>query len=54
MELVVLNVGLDLGLIPASVFTMLVIMAIVSNLLTTPALRRWLRTADARLPETAR
>jgi Kef-type K+ transport system membrane component KefB len=54
MELVVLNVGLDLGLIPASVFTMLVIMAILSNLATTPALRYWLRTADARLPETAR
>jgi Kef-type K+ transport system membrane component KefB len=53
MELVVLNVGLDLGVIPPAVFTMLVIMAIVSNLLTTPALRYWLRPAVTGAPETA-
>lgn len=47
MELVVLNVGFDLGVIPRGVFTMLVIMAILSNLLTTPALRYWLRGAQA-------
>ena len=39
MELVVINVGYDLGVIPASVFTMLVIMAVVSTLVTAPALR---------------
>jgi Kef-type K+ transport system membrane component KefB len=54
MELVVLNVGLDLGVIPGSVFTMLVIMAILSNLLTTPALRFWLRTDGVRAPGAAR
>jgi Kef-type K+ transport system membrane component KefB len=43
MELVVINVGLDLGVIPPTVFTMLVIMAIVSTVVTTPALRIWLR-----------
>jgi Kef-type K+ transport system membrane component KefB len=43
MELVVINVGLDLGVIPPTVFTMLVIMAIVSTVLTTPGLRIWLR-----------
>ncbi len=43
MELVVLNVGLDLGVIPPKVFTMLVIMAIASTVVTTPALRVWLR-----------
>lgn len=43
MELVVLNVGLDLGVIPPDVFTMLVIMAIVSTVVTTPALKVWLR-----------
>ena len=43
MELVVLNVGLDLGVIPPGVFTMLVIMAIVSTVVTTPALRYWLQ-----------
>ncbi|MGB7543816.1 MAG: cation:proton antiporter [Burkholderiales bacterium] len=43
MELVVLNIGLDLGVIPPGVFTMLVIMAIVSTVVTTPALRYWLQ-----------
>ena len=43
MELVVINVGLDLGVIPPTLFTMLVIMAIVSTVVTTPALRIWLR-----------
>jgi len=42
MELIVINVGYDLGIIPASVFTMLVIMAVVSTLITAPALRLWL------------
>ena len=42
MELVVINVGLDLGVIPPNVFTMLVIMAIGSTVVTTPALRIWL------------
>jgi len=42
MELVVVNVGLDLGVIPPTVFTMLVLMAIVSTVVTTPALRIWL------------
>jgi Kef-type K+ transport system membrane component KefB len=43
MELIVINVGYDLGVIPRSVFTMLVIMALVSTVVTTPALKRWLR-----------
>jgi Kef-type K+ transport system membrane component KefB len=38
MELVVLNVGLDLGVISARLFAMLVIMAIVTTLLTSPLL----------------
>jgi len=42
MELVVINVGYDLGVIPRSVFTMLVLMALVSTIITTPALKRWL------------
>ena len=45
MELVVLNVGLDLGVISSRLFTMLVLMAIVSTVITTPALRRCLRRA---------
>ncbi len=38
MELVVLNVGLDLGVIPRSVFTMLVLMAVLSTAITAPLL----------------
>lgn len=43
MELIVINVGYDLGVIPRSVFTMLVMMALVSTVITMPALKRWLR-----------
>jgi Kef-type K+ transport system membrane component KefB len=39
MELIVINVGFDLGVISQNVFTMLVLMAIVSTVLTTPGLR---------------
>jgi K+:H+ antiporter len=39
----VINVGYDLGVIPRSVFTMLVMMALVSTIITVPALKRWLR-----------
>jgi Kef-type K+ transport system membrane component KefB len=42
MELVVLNVGYDVGVIPQNVFTMLVLMAIVTTLTTAPLLRIWL------------
>jgi Kef-type K+ transport system membrane component KefB len=42
MELVVINVGLDLGVIAPEVFTMLVIMAIACTVVTTPALKIWL------------
>ena len=42
MELIVLNVGLDLGVISQNMFTMLVLMAIVSTVVTTPGLRAWL------------
>lgn len=38
MELVVLNIGLDLGVISTEVFTMMVIMALVTTFMTGPAL----------------
>jgi hypothetical protein len=41
MELVVINVGKDLGVIPDSVFCMLVLMALATTLMTTPLLM-WL------------
>ncbi len=40
MELIVLNIGLDLGIISPTLFTMLVVMALVTTLATTPILRR--------------
>jgi Kef-type K+ transport system membrane component KefB/nucleotide-binding universal stress UspA family protein len=39
MELIVLNLGMDLGVISPTVFTMLVIMALVTTFATAPALR---------------
>ena len=51
MELVVLNVGYDLGLLPRDVFTMLVLMALFSTVVTTPLLRRWLPRLGHKLPE---
>lgn len=47
MELIVINLGRDLGVIPAKVFTMLVLMAVVSTLITAPGLRLWLPAALA-------
>jgi len=40
MQLVVLNVGLDLGVITPTLFTMMVVMAIVLTMATTPLVRR--------------
>ena len=42
MELIVINVGYDLGVISQQMFTILVIMAIFSTVITSPFLRRWL------------
>ncbi|MEZ0265618.1 MAG: cation:proton antiporter [Phycisphaerae bacterium] len=39
MELVVVNVGYNLGVIPASVFCMLVMMAVLTTVMTTPLLQ---------------
>jgi Kef-type K+ transport system membrane component KefB len=40
MELIVLNIGLDLGVISPTLFTMLVLMAIITTIVTTPILDR--------------
>jgi Kef-type K+ transport system membrane component KefB len=50
MELIVLNAGLDLGILPPSLFVMLVLMAIVTTFATCPVLRLIIR----RVPELAR
>ena len=46
MELIVLNVGMDLGVLSPTLFAMLVIMAVITTLATTPVLQ-----ALATLPE---
>jgi Kef-type K+ transport system membrane component KefB len=43
VELIVLNIGLDLGVISPTLFTMLVIMACVTTFMTTPILQALLR-----------
>jgi len=42
MGLIAINVGRELGVVPDSVFSMLVMMALVTTLATTPLLRRLL------------
>ncbi|MBN1207211.1 MAG: cation:proton antiporter [Myxococcaceae bacterium] len=39
MEIIVLNIGLDLGVISPTLFTMMVIMALVTTFITTPLLK---------------
>lgn len=39
MELIVLNIGYDLGVLPQNVFTMLVVMAVVTTIMTGPLLK---------------
>jgi Kef-type K+ transport system membrane component KefB len=43
MELIVLNLGLDLGLISSKLYTMMVLMAMATTIATTPMLRLVLR-----------
>ncbi|MEZ5323911.1 MAG: cation:proton antiporter [Verrucomicrobiales bacterium] len=50
MELVVLNVGYELGVLPRPVFTILVIMAVVATLVTTPLLKRFLPHVQSGAP----
>lgn len=38
MELVILNIGLDLGVISPALFAMMVLMALVTTFITTPLL----------------
>jgi Kef-type K+ transport system membrane component KefB len=57
MELVVLNIGLELGVLSTEVFTMMVIMALVTTFMTGPALDfiNWIfKTRDSYIPEQLR
>jgi Kef-type K+ transport system membrane component KefB len=50
MELIVLNIGFDLKLIPQNVFTMLVIMAVFTTLMAGPLLKRLLANTGHSIP----
>src|SRR3954466_133360 len=47
-ELVILNIGLDLGVIPPTLFAMLVIMALATTFMTTPLLSVFYRREELR------
>lgn len=47
MELIVLNIGLDLGVISPTLFAMMVLMALVTTIATTPILRMLLPTCPS-------
>lgn len=53
MELIVLNIGLDLGFLPQPVFTMLVLMAIATTVMTGPLLHILLPRMGHRMAERA-
>jgi Kef-type K+ transport system membrane component KefB len=46
MELIVINVGRELGVIPDSVFCMLVLMALITTIMTTPLLLWFMRGTE--------
>jgi hypothetical protein len=46
MELIVINVGMELGVLPDSMFTMLVIMAVTTTIMTTPLVRVFSRGTE--------
>ena len=54
MELIVINVGYDLGVISQQMFTILVLMAIFSTVITSPLLRRWLPRIGIPVPQNSR
>jgi Kef-type K+ transport system membrane component KefB len=50
MELVVLNVGYELGILPLSIFTQLVYMALLTTVVATPLIRRYCRLEALEAP----
>ena len=51
MELIVLNIGYDLGFVPQSMFTMLVVMAVATTIMTGPLLRVLLPRLNHSIPD---
>jgi Kef-type K+ transport system membrane component KefB len=50
MELIILNIGLERGIIRPTLFTVMVVMAVVTTLAATPVFRRVYRAEEVRLP----
>jgi len=50
MELIVINVGYDIGAIPKSLFCMLVLMAVATTVMTTPLIRLFARGTEIEVP----
>lgn len=48
MALIVLNIGKDLGLLPTGMFTMLVVMALVTTFMATPLIRWLMKGQESR------
>jgi hypothetical protein len=46
MALIVINLGKDLGVVPDSVFCMLILMALLTTIMTTPILLRLMRGTE--------
>ena len=53
VELIVLNAGLDLGVLSPTLFAMLVIMALVTTAMASPILQILMRTRTARIGQGA-
>lgn len=51
MELIVINIGYSAGFIPEKVYTMLVVMAVATTVITGPLLRRLLPKVGHKIPE---
>jgi hypothetical protein len=49
MELVILNIGLDAGVISPTLYSMMVIMALVTTFMTVPVFE-WINARDRRVP----
>lgn len=54
MELIVLSIGLQLGILPAKVYTMLVLFALVTTAMTTPLVRYQMRAGQQPLADPQR
>jgi len=54
MELIVLNIGLDLGVISPVLFTMMVLMALATTMGTTPLVDLLVRPSALQSPDTPR